>query len=169
VEAGGARPASRASVTEAFKLGHHVLVAPGGDIEAAKSFGDRNKIVFSGRKGFARLAVENRVPIIPIVTAGAGESLLVLSDGQGLARALQLDDALRAKVLPVSLSLPWGLSVGVPALLPYLPLPTKLTTAVLDPLCPTDGESPDALGDRVETTMQAELTRMTAHRRPILG
>ncbi len=169
VEAGGARPASHESATQAFRLGHHVLVAPGGDVEAAKSFADRDRIVFSGRRGFARLAVENRVPIVPIVTAGAGESLLVLSDGQWLARALRLDTALRLKVLPVSLSVPWGLTLGLPALLPYLALPTKLTTAVLDPLWPEDGCSATALGERVERVMLEALTRMTEHRKLLLG
>ncbi|MGZ4611777.1 MAG: 1-acyl-sn-glycerol-3-phosphate acyltransferase [Kineosporiaceae bacterium] len=169
VEAGGARPATSASATEAFGLGHHVLVAPGGDVEAAKSFADRNRVVFSGRRGFARLAAEKGVPIVPIVTAGAGETLLVLRDGQELARALRMDDALRMKVLPVSVSLPWGFSVGVAGLLPYLPIPAKLVTAVLHPMWPADGETAEAFGDRVEAAMQAKLSEMTAHRRLVLG
>jgi len=169
VEAAGARPASRESAAEAFGLGHHVLVAPGGDIEAAKPFPDRNRIVFDGRRGFARLAIDNGVPIVPIVTAGTGESLLVLSDGQRLARVLRLDRIARLKVAPVTVSVPWGLTVGVPALLPYLPLPTKLTTEVLPALRPDHGESPQAFGDRVEAAMQEALTRMTAHRRLLLG
>ena len=169
VEAGGAQPATHKSATEAFKLGHHVLVAPGGDIEAAKSFADRNKIVFSGRRGFARIAAEQGVPIVPIVTAGAGESLFVLWDGQELARALHADTALRMKVLPVSVSLPWGFSVGVAGLLPYLPIPTKLVTCVLDPMWPTDGETAEAFGDRVEAAMQAKLTAMTDHRKLVCG
>ncbi len=153
----------------AFERGNHVLVFPGGDVEQGKSFADRDKIVFAGRRGFARLAIDGGVPIVPVVTAGAGESLLVLSDGQRLARALRLDRTLRMKALPVSVSLPWGLSVGVVGLVPYLPLPTKLTTAVLDPMWPVDGESPDAFGDRVETTMQTALSTMTAGRTPLLG
>jgi len=169
VEAAGARPAEYTCAAQAFERGNHVLVFPGGDVEQGKSFADRDKIVFAGRRGFARLAIDGGVPIVPVVTAGAGESLLVLSDGQRLARALRLDRALRMKALPVSVSLPWGLSVGVVGLVPYLPLPTKLTTAVLDPMWPVDGEPPDAFGDRVETTMQTALSTMTAGRTPLLG
>jgi 1-acyl-sn-glycerol-3-phosphate acyltransferase len=169
VEAGGARPATSASAVEAFRHGRHVLVAPGGDVEAAKPIADRNKIVFSGRRGFARLAVDQGVPVVPIVTAGAGESLLVLWDGQELARALGLNAAFRLKTLPVSLSLPWGFSVGVAGLLPYLPLPSKLVTSVLDPMTPDHGEDPAAFGDRVEAAMQASLTAMTTHRTLLLG
>jgi 1-acyl-sn-glycerol-3-phosphate acyltransferase len=169
VEAAGARPAEYTCAIQAFERGNHVLVFPGGDVEQGKSFADRDKIVFSGRRGFARLAVDGGVPIVPVVTAGAGESLLVLSDGQRLARALRLDRTLRVKAWPVSVSLPWGLSVGVVGLVPYLPLPTKLTTAVLDPIWPAEGEPPDAFGDRVETAMQTALSTMTAGRTPLLG
>ena len=169
VEAAGARPAGRASAIEAFARGESVLVFPGGDIEASKSFADRNRIVFGGRRGFARLAADNAVPIVPIVTAGAGESLLVLSDGQRLARALRLDKTLRVKTLPVALSLPWGLGVGVTAVLPYGPLPTKLTTIVLDPMRPLDGEPAEQFGDRVEAAMTAAMTAMTADRVPLVG
>jgi len=169
VEAAGARPATSASATEAFGLGHHVLVAPGGDVEAAKSFGDRNKIVFSGRRGFARLAAQKGVPIVPIVTAGAGETLFVLRDGQEMARALRMDGALRMKVLPVSVSFPWGFSIGVAGLLPYLPIPAKLVTSVLNPMWPGAGESAEAFGDRVEAVMQAQLTAMTDDRKLVLG
>jgi 1-acyl-sn-glycerol-3-phosphate acyltransferase len=165
----GSRPASRTAALEGFAAGEHVLVLPGGDIDAFKAWEDRNRIVFSGRRGFAHLAGEAGVPIVPIVTAGAGESLLVLSNGERLARALRLDKLLRTKALPVSVSLPWGLSVGAVGMLPYLPLPTKLTTAVLPAMRPHPGETTEEFGDRVETVMQAKLTEMTAVRRPIIG
>jgi 1-acyl-sn-glycerol-3-phosphate acyltransferase len=169
VEPLGARPASRKSADDAFGAGNHVLVLPGGDIEAGKSFVDRDRIVFSGRRGFAKLAIEHDVPIVPIVTAGAGESLLVLSSGQRLARALRLDKALRLKVLPVSVSLPWGVSVGAVGMLPYLPLPTKLDTAVLPAMHPNPGETHQQFGERIEQAMQSRLTALTSDRRPILG
>ncbi|MCW2650080.1 MAG: glycerol acyltransferase [Mycobacterium sp.] len=73
IEPLGARPAAQGSVEEAFDNGDHVLVLPGGDLDAAKSWKDRNRIVFSGRSGFARLAIEHKVSIVPIVTAGAVE------------------------------------------------------------------------------------------------
>jgi 1-acyl-sn-glycerol-3-phosphate acyltransferase len=169
IEPLGSRPASRESAEEAFANGGHVLVLPGGDIEAGKSFADRHRIVFGGRRGFAKLAMDAGVPIVPVVTAGAGESLLVLSSGQRLARALRLDKTLRIKALPVSVSLPWGVNVGAVGMLPYLPLPTKLDTAVLPAMQPHAGETHERFGDRVEQAMQARLTDMTKARRPLLG
>lgn len=169
VEHLGARPASRESAHEAFAEGHHVVAFPGGDLDAAKSFRDRNQIVFGGRHGFARLAMDEHVPIVPIVTAGAGESLLVLTDGERLARALRLDKLLRVKALPTSISLPWGFNVGAVGMLPYLPLPTKLQTRVLALTTPEAGEDAEAYGERIHTAMQDALTELTSHRRPLLG
>ena len=169
IEPLGSRPASRQSAQEAFANGGHVLVLPGGDIEAGKSFVDRDRIMFGGRRGFAKLAMDAGVPIVPIVTAGAGESLLVLSSGQRLARALRLDKTLRIKALPVSVSLPWGVNVGAVGMLPYLPLPAKLDTAVLPAMHPHKNETHEQFGDRVEQAMQVRLTDMTKGRRPILG
>lgn len=165
----GARPASEESATEAFDRGEHVMVFPGGDLDAGKSFLHRNEIVFGGRSGFARLAMQQKVPIVPIVTAGAGESLLVLSDGKPLAKALRLDKLLRVKALPVSISLPWGVNVGVVGMAPYLPLPTKLHTTVLPAMTARKGEDVESYADRVHTAMQNALTAMTANRRPVLG
>jgi 1-acyl-sn-glycerol-3-phosphate acyltransferase len=165
----GARPASRGAALDAFATGHHVLVMPGGDLDAFKSFADRNRIVFGGRQGFADVAITAGVPVVPIVTAGAGESLLVLSDGAHLARALRLDTLLRLKALPVSVSVPWGLNVGAVGLLPYLPLPTKLHTRVLDPLRPDLRETAEDFAHRVVAAMQQALDDLTAHRKPLLG
>jgi 1-acyl-sn-glycerol-3-phosphate acyltransferase len=169
IEALGARPAGRHEAEAAFARGHHVLVLPGGDVEAGKSFTNRNKIVLSGRRGFAQLAIDAGVPVVPIVTAGAGESVLVLSDGQRLAHALRVDGLLRMKALPVSVSVPWGLNVGVVGMVPYLPLPTKLRTAVLHPIAAQPAESASQFGDRVEAAMQSALDSLTADRRLILG
>lgn len=169
IEPLGARPASHGSAQEAFAEGQHVLVFPGGDIEAGKPWDERNQVIFGGRSGFASLAIEHGVPIVPIVTAGAGESLLVLSRGERLARALRVDKLLRIKALPLSVSLPWGVSVGAVGLLPYLPLPTKLDTRVLAPLTAEPGEEADDYAGRVQSAMQQAMDRMTANRKPLLG
>lgn len=169
IEPFGARPASRRTALDAFREGRNVLVFPGGDVDALKSWRHRNEIVFGGRTGYARLAVEAGVPVVPVVTAGAGESLLVLSSGKRLAKALRLDKALRMKTLPLSVSIPWGVNLGLVGLLPYLPLPTKLDTSVLAPMRPNSDETAEEFAQRVHSAMQVELNELTKNRRPVIG
>ncbi|MFF2391414.1 lysophospholipid acyltransferase family protein [Nocardia sp. NPDC058114] len=165
----GAEPATGDNALAALARGEHVLVFPGGDVDAFKSWGERNRIIFDGRTGFARLAIQAGVPIVPVVTSGAGESLICLSDGRALARLLRLDKALRLKRLPITLSLPWGLTVGIAGLFPYIPLPTKVRTAVLPAMGPEGGESPGEFAERVRRVMQDEMDRQTANRVLMLG
>lgn len=160
IEPLGMRPASREAAEDGFAKGHHVLVMPGGDLDAFKSHRDRNKVVFSGRSGFAKLAVDAGVPIVPVVTSGAGNTLFVISDGRGIAKALRLDRILRTKAFPVSLSFPWGLNVGLVGLLPYIPLPAKLRTRVLEPMRPLRGENIEEFARRVEAAMQQALDEL---------
>ena len=169
LETVGSMPASAKSAEDAFAAGHHVVVLPGGDVDAGKSFRHRNRVDFAGHTGFARLAMNAGVPIIPIVTAGAGETLFVLTSGRPLARWLRLDKLFRYKVLPVSISIPWGLNVGLVGLLPYIPLPAQMQTVVMPSMAPLEGEDPAAFAARVEAAMQSTLSELAARRRPFIG
>jgi 1-acyl-sn-glycerol-3-phosphate acyltransferase len=136
----GCVPASARAATDALAEGRHVLVFPGGDIDAFKARKDKDRIVFSGRSGFARLAHEAGVPIRPIVIAGAGDTVYVLSDGQKLAKALRLDKAFRLKALPISLAFPWGLNIGLAGFLPYVGARKQLRGRVLSPVASTSSD-----------------------------
>jgi 1-acyl-sn-glycerol-3-phosphate acyltransferase len=169
VERAGGRMATREAAEQAVAEGRHLVVFPGGDVDAGKCFKDRNTVTFAGRSGFACLAQDLGVPIVPVVTAGAGESLYVISDGKGLVRRFRLDDRLRVKAFPVSMSIPWGVSFGVTGLLPYLPLPTKLTTAVLPPVDPAARATRAELADHVHDLMQTRLDQLVRDRLPLIG
>ena len=93
----------------------------------------------------------------------------MLHDGQRLARALGLTRLARLKTLPISVSIPYGLSIGVAGMLPYLPAPAKMRAAVLEPMTADAGEAPEAFAARVETAMSDALTALTAGRIPFLG
>ncbi len=63
-----------ASYREAAKeidRGHSLLVFPGGDQECFRLFARRYEVNFFGRQGFARLAIEKNVKIVPISITGA--------------------------------------------------------------------------------------------------
>ena len=108
----GTVAASQENARRALEAGAAVLVYPGGDYEVHRPSWERHRVDFGGRKGFIRLAVEQDVPIVPVVAVGGQETALFLSRGEHLARAFGLDQIFRLKVLPLSLALPWGLNVG---------------------------------------------------------
>lgn len=154
----GAVPATPETAREALARGDHVVVFPGGEIDASKPFNERNSIRFGGRQGFARLALDAGAPIVPVVTAGAGNSLFVVTSGRRIARWLRLDRSVRVKALPISVSIPWGISVGAAGMLPYFPLPAQLRSRVLAPVLPHDHLDAAQLADQVVATMQEALT-----------
>ncbi|TXJ04119.1 MAG: glycerol acyltransferase [Aeromicrobium sp.] len=157
----GAQPASHSAAREAFAQGDHALVMPGGDVDGFKPHRDRNRIVFDGRTGFAQLAIDTGVRVVPIVTSGAGDTIYSLSDGRWLARALGLDRVARLKAIPMTVSIPWGFNIGLVGFAPHLPLPVKLSTRVLPEMRPSADEDANAFAERVRAVMQATLTELT--------
>src|SRR5256714_86928 len=163
----GTVAASRENSYKALDSGAALLVYPGGDYEVHRPSWESAKIDWAGRKGWIRLALEKDVPVVPLVALGGQETALFLSRGERLARLLRLDKLFRLKVLPISLSIPWGLNVG--DMLGHWPLPAKLTMKALEPidLRKEFGPNPD-LDEIYETLlgrMQAELDSMAAGRR----
>ena len=161
---------------EAVLRGNGILIDyPGGDYEVFRPWWERNRIEFGGRLGFIRLALRTQVPIIPAVSVGSHETLVVLSRGQTVARHLGLDRLFRIKVMPLVFGPPFGV---VPGGIPTWPLPAKITVELGEPIhWPAYG--PDSAQDdvivrkcyeEVTGTMQATLDRLAAERRfPILG
>src|SRR5262249_33238844 len=75
-----------------------LMVMPGGDMDTWRPYSERYRVRFSGRTGYARMALEARVPIVPLAHSGAHETLIVLTDGRRLARALHLPEIARASI-----------------------------------------------------------------------
>ncbi|MBK6516738.1 MAG: acyltransferase family protein [Polyangiaceae bacterium] len=132
LNAAGAVAANPENAERALARGANVLVFPGGDLDACKPTRDRYKISFGDRRGFLRLAIRMRVPIVPVVSAGGHESLYIATRGEGIARALKLPERFRSNVFPLGVALPWGVVAGVP--LPHLPPPVKIHTKILAPI-----------------------------------
>ena len=98
----------------------------------------------------------------------------VLFTGRRLARLLQLDKVARLKIFPIAIEAPWGIA---PAMLPELPLPTKIRTALLDPIELDD--DPERAGDdayveekydEVQGAIQHGMDALARRRRfPVFG
>lgn len=162
----GAIRADMELAREALATGHAIQVYPGGDHDACRSVWKRNRIVFAGRTGYAQLACEAGVPVVPVVSIGGHETMLVLSSGAALARRLEFCRRRRLTVLPLTLSAPWGLWLGpTPA---HLPLPSRIVVRVLDPI-PSQGLDPLTLDHRVRSSLQRALDQLARRRIPVWG
>src|SRR3984957_16924774 len=79
----GTVAASQDNARKALSSGASLLVYPGGDYEVHRPTGQGNRVDFDGRKGFIRLALEQDVPIVPVVSIGGQETAVFLTRGRG--------------------------------------------------------------------------------------
>ena len=168
----GMVPASHDNARSAMAEGAPVLVYPGGDHETFRPTSHADRIEFAGRQGFVHLALQQDVPIVPVVATGGQETALFVTRGRRAAKLLRLDRIARVKVLPVSIGPPFGINVlDFPG---RLPLPAKITVQVLEPIdlrarFGADPD-PDAVYEAVTSVMQETLTALEAERTlPVVG
>jgi 1-acyl-sn-glycerol-3-phosphate acyltransferase len=168
----GTVPASPENMERALDCGAALLVYPGGDHETYRPSWESTRIDFAGRQGFARLALEHDVPIVPIVAIGGQETALFLGQGRRVARALRLDRAFRIKVFPAVLGPPVGATILD---LPFrFPLPSKITVSVGQPINLREklggNPDPEEAYELVTSNMQRTLTRLGHERTvPVVG
>ncbi len=170
----GVLPARAESITAALEEGHDVALWPGGERDSMRPWTKRDEAVLAGRKGFVRLAIKAGVPIVPIATVGGPDAMPVLATGRRVAKALRLDKVARLKMFPVAVQIPWGIS---PAVLPEIPLPTKIRTAFQEPIeldhDPDRAEDEEYVGrvyDDVCATIQSGMDALARRRRlPLFG
>jgi 1-acyl-sn-glycerol-3-phosphate acyltransferase len=170
----GVVPAAPDSIASALAAGHDVALWPGGERDSLRPWTKRDEAILAGRTGFIKLAIRSCVPIVPIATVGGPDSMPVLATGRRLAKLLALDKVARLKMFPIALQAPWGIS---PALLPELPLPTKIRTAFQEPVdlsCDPDRADDDtyvqAKYNEVRTSIQDGMDALARRRRlPLFG
>ncbi len=154
----------------ALQSGASVLVYPGGPQDVFRPYHQRNQIQLAGRKGFIKLALREQVPIIPTISYGGHDTLIVLGDFYKQAKQLHewgmpwlLD--IDPEVFPIYLGLPWILAIGP---LPNFPLPVQIHTRVCAPIlferygrkAASDRAYVDTCYHKVLTQMQQELDRL---------
>lgn len=166
----GAIAAHPKTANAAFNKGASVLVYPGGQYDMFRPYNQRYNINFAGNKGFIKLALRQEVPIIPAISVGAHDTLIVLGDFYELMKQLnnlglpwlyQLDPG----VFPIYLGLPWGLAIGP---LPNIPFPVQIHTRICEPIifdkygknAAKNRDYVDACYDLVVTQMQQELDNL---------
>jgi 1-acyl-sn-glycerol-3-phosphate acyltransferase len=161
---GGVR-ASAGVARDLLAAGELVCVFPEGLRGVGKLYRERYRLERFGRGGFARLAREAGVPIIPVGIVGAEEIHPVLAKITTLAQPLGLP------YIPITPTFPLLGPLGL------LPVPTKWTIQIGEPIdCPpatdgTDSNGPQIINETAEIVrgrIDALITDILAHRRSIL-
>ncbi|MEM6425237.1 MAG: lysophospholipid acyltransferase family protein [Cyanobacteria bacterium P01_D01_bin.128] len=134
-QVGGIRAHPRMAIA-ALESGANVLVYPGGAKDTFRPHSQRDRIKFANRQGFIKLALRQHVPIVPIISWGAHDTLWVMADlydqikrlhQLGMPWPLGIDP----EVFPIYLGLPWGLAIGP---WPNLPLPAPIYLRICPPI-----------------------------------
>jgi 1-acyl-sn-glycerol-3-phosphate acyltransferase len=138
-----------------------VVVWPGGEEDAMRSWRKRDTAVLAGRKGFVKQAIRSGVPIVPVATVGGHDTVFVLSEGRwladGLERLIGLKSRLRGATLPIISGFPFPLALD----------PIRVDT---DPARADDREYVDSVYRKVKAAIQAGMDRLARRRRfPVFG
>ena len=133
----GAVPAQPKFAIAALQRGASVLVFPGGAQDVFRPHRQRHQIQFMGRTGFIKLALREKVPIVPVISTGAHDTFIVLENCYEQAKWLNQQGLLPwvqgidPEVFPIYLGLPWGLAIGP---VPHIPWPHPIRTRVCPPI-----------------------------------
>jgi 1-acyl-sn-glycerol-3-phosphate acyltransferase len=178
VECGAVMAAPKMAMA-AFRRQAMVLVYPGGIEDVFRPYSQRHRIEFANRKGFIKLALRAGVPILPTVSTGAHESIIVLNDIYPLMKQLHEWGMpwlanLDPMAFPIYLGLPWGLAFGP---LPNFPLPTQIHNRICAPIyfdrygrdAANDSDYVDRCYNLVLQTMQSELDLLVKERSMKVG
>lgn len=154
----------------ALRRGASVLVYPGGAQDVFRPHALRDQICLGENYAFIKLALREKVPIVPAISYGAHDTLIVLGDYYALAQRLHERGmpwlfGIDPVVLPIYLGLPWGLAIGP---LPNIPFPVPIHTHVCPPItferygrdAANDRAYVKACYQRVSTQMQQALDNL---------
>ncbi len=155
----------------ALDSGASVLVYPGGVKDLFRPHNQRDRICFNNNSGFIKLALQYEVPIVPAISWGAHDTLIILGDLYPLVKQLRhylkspWPGAIDPVVFPLYLGLPWGIGLGP---LPNVPLPIQVHTRVLPPItfprygieAMRDRNYVQACYQQVHNTLQVGLDRL---------
>ncbi|MBN2204620.1 MAG: acyltransferase family protein [Thermoleophilia bacterium] len=142
---------TRENARRLLEGGELVLTYPGGVPEILSSRYGREHVDWRGRTGFARVALDAGVPIIPVVSVGVNNGHLFLTSGCRLGRLLYRRilrlgpeyDSYRDPLTVGLLPLPLPFSTAV-----HLPLPCKVRYVVGEPIYPVVAAQGVGAGDR---------------------
>ncbi|XP_064363605.1 DGAT1/2-independent enzyme synthesizing storage lipids-like isoform X2 [Dromaius novaehollandiae] len=134
----GIMPGTRENCLKALKDGSLVSISPGGLREAL--FGDENyQLMWGNRKGFAQVAIDAKVPIIPMYTQNIREGYMACKERRFLRWLYE--------------------NTRLPVTLPYGGLPVKLRTYIGEPIPYDPNVTAEELVEKTKTAVQALIDK----------
>ncbi len=145
---GGVRAAS-GHAKRLLDGGELVGVFPEGLRGVGKLYRERYRLERFGRGGFARLAIETRVPIVPVAIVGAEEIHPIL------AKVTRMAEPLGIPYIPITPTFPWLGPLGL------LPVPTKWTIQIGEPMqVPSEAPPGSAVVQETAESVRARIDEM---------
>ena len=164
LERAGMVRGTRENTRALMRDGQHVLVFPGGTGEVFHGRGQKYRLLWKERVGFARLAIEFGYPIVPFAAVGVEEMFDIVADQRtpGLAWV----HAIMSRLVGLSLP-PIAHGVG-PTLIPrperlYFWFGEPIDTVHFDGRA-TDGDAARQLRDQVRGAVQSGIEFLLAER-----
>ncbi|XP_010221425.1 PREDICTED: transmembrane protein 68-like [Tinamus guttatus] len=134
----GIMPGTREECLSALKKGHLVSISPGGVREAL--FSDESyQLMWGNRKGFAQVAIDAKVPIIPMYTQNVREAYRMFKETRFLR---QLYESTRLPFTP-----------------PYGGIPVKFRTYIGEPIPYDPNITAEELVEKTKTAVQALIDK----------
>ncbi|HVZ71918.1 MAG TPA: lysophospholipid acyltransferase family protein [Polyangia bacterium] len=153
---GGVRASSETAMP-LLEKGDLLAVFPEGLKGVGKLYRERYRLTRFGRGGFARLARQAHVPMIPVAIVGAEEIHPVVGKITSLAAPLGIP------YIPITPTFPWLGPLGL------LPVPTKWTIQIGAPVAaPVDGPTTAAAAEQVRAAIDTMIADLLVQRRSIL-
>ncbi|XP_031327955.1 transmembrane protein 68-like isoform X1 [Photinus pyralis] len=132
LESIGVIPGSQETCTKTLKDGNLLAISPGGVYES--QFSHRYNLLWKNRVGFAKVAIDAKVPIIPVFTENLREAYRTLSTGKSLFEKIY--NATKFPFTPIYGGFPVKLITHIGKPIPYDPelspeqLKTKVANAI---------------------------------------
>lgn len=138
LEVTGVMPGTREECLSALKNGHLVSISPGGVREAL--FSDESyQLMWGNRKGFAQVALDAKVPIIPMYTQNVREGYRMFKERRFFRKLYE--------------------STRLPFTPPYGGLPVKFRTYIGEPIPYDPNITTDELVEKTKTAVQALIKK----------
>ncbi len=158
---------SRENCALMMEHGEHIMVYPGGGRETCKRKGEKYKLTWKKRTGFARMAIESGYDIITVAQVGQEDSYDIVMDGDELMESkfggwLKEKGIAEKYLKDGDTMFPLVRGIG-PTMIPrperqYYAFGPRISTKEYEGK--TDQETRWALRERVELQLELDMTRM---------